>query len=1708
MAAPNADVMRGGGSSAVAPGSAIQQIAHHKLPPNFLHQQHSIPNHHIQQLQTLTQQTAATLAAAHHHPHNAIHNNHRMQQQHQHQLSTQGQPLQQQGQQQQLLPQQQQTHSSVPHKISQYSGSINNLIFPSTENPSNANSETRLTSSNSSSSSSTSVRVNDVNNIVVNLASVNKSLNICTNESIATLPNSSSNPVMNRITTNVSHIAAENSTQPNETISTKASGSSSSVARCNVAPGWRRIKYNCEIIYISPSGVPLRNFNQVKEYLLSGGTCKCGLPCPFRPEALFEFDSQVPNSLLTTNSTIPHSFCLHHTRYVEKAGIVRRGKKTVDAENVGGIIKTDTNAGVVTSQDNAVYPPYVSTSMHDANMPILSQKNVRNELVNSSPTPTNVLNHEMLVGHHLHLQVDKEITSIPLSKTPPWRKNTSSSSPLGSNSATQRQVPSSTNSVPVKAFVQNINQNEQLVKNSRNSSKSPTQVGWPEECSRIPKSTAKKRPNFKDDPTGYLNQQTAILHSSISTLHSPDGSSSSQESPQIKSISSYDSGENEESLETTKIKVDKGMVAMDHNNTAARGGGQTVTNVANGIVQMQQNCDISHMEIQQQLQFQQQLQRQNQLVRQHNEQLQILQQQQCVAEGESKPNTCCTAVAHASPVLSGGSGFTTNQTPDITSTSSNTPDFTCHVQGGVTSSSTRSPLFTGNIAVIRSESPEVHSNRNLAQSAIGPNWTKNQVVATSSVGYAGSTSIPRNTITSVQAGSKPTTVTSTTVNRITKHIAREVGNEDESTVVKTEKIFIQSSAGSQNVLNYAQQQSQQNHMINHPQQVLMTSSGQFILMSNQTNKHSAQVVVNSSNAGPAMATNVIMSPQSVMAGNNTQYMSIAGAAGCTVSSGNPISTVTTNSSANNSGIMQNIAHQQPGIIHHSQSNTNSNFLINSPNNMQSTVILNNGNVIQPGGQQILTANNTQVIHSANVLAAASPGASIGTKLIQNGGSTGLISNQTGINQLLNSNSAGAAIQTNTNNVIPQQAGTTVVLNNLPSNSIVIQPNYNTVTDGGHIVNQVVNHDGTTTSYIHQQNQQRHILLSPDTKRKMQTQLTASQQHQSSIQQQTLQSINHQGTMLQIAPQYPAQSFQLNSGISGLTIVPNKNSQQPQQQQQQILLQNGQIITQPYNIISQQVLLPAGLVMTPDATLVQIQNLATPCGSILTTPQGMVIRAQSPHQQKGFLSSNTGQQFIVNNSSQVSPMGAQIYGGSVNIVVPQQQTGATASFVQQNATIVQQQPQHILQSPMQVTATLNTSTDSCSTASSTNESPSLPTTPQPSIQHKSYLSGAASPPDTTTHSPNSPDCASSEKSAGSADSMNMAMVQCVSSSEPDLVSPTITEEGQMPSETTEYFEQGGVSPYQRTTFTPSEAKIKRLQAPTHQQTPFVRSAAGDSNSTGNSGNISISLPQAGGGTLHQNQIAHHQQQSRYHHQNHAPMLSSPAHSVQPDSRDSTTQVCANQAASSNQSALVSPSATNSTVPSRSFNVGELVWGAVRGFPAWPGKVIESPQDGSITPIDCVWVRWFGGRPNTEMVAVIGLKTLSEGLEAHHRAQKDARKGRRLNSQLERAIQEAMMELDRVSGTPSPSSSAVNTTNPALSSKAVPILASPTSSTKLPSISNITVSPTGRSAKTVRGQKSKLVRIAPAPPTSSEWHTTSTNINNSNNTATIVNRIKMK
>ncbi|KAM5279954.1 methyl-CpG-binding domain protein 5 isoform 2-T2 [Ctenodactylus gundi] len=91
--------------------------------------------------------------------------------------------------------------------------------------------------------------------------------------------------------------------------------------------------------------------------------------------------------------------------------------------------------------------------------------------------------------------------------------------------------------------------------------------------------------------------------------------------------------------------------------------------------------------------------------------------------------------------------------------------------------------------------------------------------------------------------------------------------------------------------------------------------------------------------------------------------------------------------------------------------------------------------------------------------------------------------------------------------------------------------------------------------------------------------------------------------------------------------------------------------------------------------------------------------------------------------------------------------------------------------------------------------------------------------------------------------------------------------------------------------------------------------------------------------------------------------------------------------------------------RTFNMGDLVWGQIKGLTSWPGKLVreddvhnscqQSPEEGKVEPEK--------------------LKTLTEGLEAYSRVRKRNRKSGKLNNHLEAAIHEAMSELDKMSGT---------------------------------------------------------------------------------------------
>ncbi|XP_026479574.1 uncharacterized protein LOC113385972 [Ctenocephalides felis] len=78
-----------------------------------------------------------------------------------------------------------------------------------------------------------------------------------------------------------------------------------------VPDGWRRLLHNGEIVYFSPSGVSLVSLSHVRGYLLTTGTCKCGLDCPLKPELVFDFDPKTPSIPWPSTLTSRTSVCLH-----------------------------------------------------------------------------------------------------------------------------------------------------------------------------------------------------------------------------------------------------------------------------------------------------------------------------------------------------------------------------------------------------------------------------------------------------------------------------------------------------------------------------------------------------------------------------------------------------------------------------------------------------------------------------------------------------------------------------------------------------------------------------------------------------------------------------------------------------------------------------------------------------------------------------------------------------------------------------------------------------------------------------------------------------------------------------------------------------------------------------------------------------------------------------------------------------------------------------------------------------------------------------------------------------------------------------------------------------------------------------------------------------------------------------------------------------
>lgn len=261
-------------------------------------------------------------------------------------------------------------------------------------------------------------------------------------------------------------------------------------------------------------------------------------------------------------------------------------------------------------------------------------------------------------------------------KMPPWKKNSMmQQSQVGMKNLQQTQMVSQgipifqINGQNVIAIDQNnqqyhIQQPQQIQIIEQKPDVSEMSQNWTQSDGKGGKTIIRRRPTFKEDPTGYLNQQTALLHNTITTLHSPDGSTSttSSASPALQ--------DNSDNFQRTQIGqrqfIQQYVKAAPGQVTTI--GGQTLTHMPNGIVQIQQNCDIipqsKPIMIQEQIQLQQ-----NKFIRQNPK-----------GRPPKNPQTIAkrlVAMSQESPVSSTSAGnvikIKKSNTPDISS-SSHTPE--------------------------------------------------------------------------------------------------------------------------------------------------------------------------------------------------------------------------------------------------------------------------------------------------------------------------------------------------------------------------------------------------------------------------------------------------------------------------------------------------------------------------------------------------------------------------------------------------------------------------------------------------------------------------------------------------------------------------------------------------------------------------------------------------------------------------------------------------------------------------------------------------------------------------------------------------------------------------------------------------------------------------------------------------------------------------
>ncbi|XP_057194377.1 methyl-CpG-binding domain protein 5 isoform X1 [Triplophysa rosa] len=160
-----------------------------------------------------------------------------------------------------------------------------------------------------------------------------------------------------------------------------------------VPVGWQRKAQEGPVSYISPSGTVLRSVDEVKVYLRTDGTCKCGLECPLVVNKVFNFDPaamvQAPGHQSGKIEEDMTKLC-NHRRKVDAMAALCQSMQPSQLPPTGGVVCSvdgRESRGSIAAHGESANCTYLQprhNQVKSSNLPLTSHRSV---LQNGSNSP-------------------------------------------------------------------------------------------------------------------------------------------------------------------------------------------------------------------------------------------------------------------------------------------------------------------------------------------------------------------------------------------------------------------------------------------------------------------------------------------------------------------------------------------------------------------------------------------------------------------------------------------------------------------------------------------------------------------------------------------------------------------------------------------------------------------------------------------------------------------------------------------------------------------------------------------------------------------------------------------------------------------------------------------------------------------------------------------------------------------------------------------------------------------------------------------------------------------------------------------------------------------------------------------------------------------------------------------------------------------------